>query len=277
MEPSSRAARKRRVIFEAPECFSLIDDPVGCLAALKRLAADLSVPRLRSVKIDLGRVKNYDVGANGILDVLVAEISFKARRDKRRIKWTGVYPADTKLKRLVKALGVIKKLEVEHEYPEPQEAAKLEAFDDRCRNYYRAVRPTEADKKAKAAQNFADHLSGCLQRVNRKFTPEARHQLCRYIGEILDNVEEHAQMLDWTIQGYLDTHKAPWICEIVIFNFGRTIADNFRELKEGSYTRNMISQYVETHSRSGFFVKGWNPDDLYTLIALQERVSTKNF
>ncbi|MEJ1162482.1 hypothetical protein V9K97_02215 [Variovorax sp. CCNWLW186] len=275
--PSARAVRKRRVIFEAPENFSIIENPDECLDALRRLAADLLVEKPRSIHINLGKVKQYDVGANAILDVLVAEVSFKARKERRKVRWTGQYPADKKLKRLIRALGVIKKLQIVHEYPEPEEAAKLEAFDDRCRHYMRAVRLTEVDKKSRVTQQFADHLSGCLERVGRQFTPAARHLLCRYIGEILDNAEEHAGMMDWSIQGYLDTHRAPWVCEIVLFNFGKTFSQNFRDLDSDSYTRDMISRYVESHSKKQLFKKSWNPDDLYTLIALQQHVSTKNY
>ena len=273
---SDRATRKGRIVFVAPEQFSLLENPVGCLEALQRLAADLRMPKIRSVHIDLGNVKSYDVGANALLDVLVDEVYFKAKRSKRKVRWTGRYPANGKLKRLVKALGVIKKLEVVHEYPEAHVAAKLEAFDDRCRNYLRAVRPSETDKKSRVTQRFADHLTGCLKRVGKEFAPGARHLLCRYVSEVLDNAEQHAGMIDWTIQGYLDTHRAPWMCEIVIFNFGRTIAETFQALPPVSYTSSMVSPYLEAHRKKGFFQIGWNPEDLYTLIALQQYVSTKN-
>lgn len=275
--PTERFAKKGRVTFVAPANFSLLDNPVECLEALQRFAAQLCIPRVRQVHVDLGSVTAYDVGANALLDVLVDEVHWKAKRSKRKIRWTGRYPANAALRRLAKALGVIKKLEVEHEYPEAQVAAKLEAFEDRCRHYIRAVRPSETEKKARVTQRFADHLGGCLGRIGRSFTPESRHLLCSYITEVLDNAEQHAGMFDWTVQGYLDTHSHPWICEIVIFNYGTSIAETFKALDPQSYTRRMIEPYLEAHASKGFFRPGWKPDDLYTLIALQQSVSTKNF
>lgn len=273
---AGRSTAKGRVTFSAPENFSLIENPSGCLKALQVFASDLRTARIRSVHIDLSRVKAYDVGANSLLDVLVDEVYWNAKRSKRRVRWTGKYPANRSLKRLVKALGVIKKLEVEHEYPAPKEAARLEAFDARCRHYIRAVRASETDKKSRVTQRFADHLTGCLKRIGREFTPGARHLLCRYVSEVLDNAEEHAGMFDWTVQGYLDTHRAPWMCEIVLFNFGKTIAETFHALPADAYTRTMVAPYLDTHEKRGLFRSGWRPDDLYTLIALQQSVSTKN-
>lgn len=274
--PSERFAKKGRVTFVAPANFSLLENPVGCLEALKKLAAELKIPRVRRVHIDLGGVTAFDVGANGLLDVLVDEVDWKARRSKRKIRWTGRYPANQALRRLVKALGVIKKLGVEHEYPEAQVAAKLEAFEDRCRHYVRAVRPSETERKARVTQRFADHLSECLARIGRSFTPEARHLLCSYVTEVLDNAEEHSGLFDWSVQGYLDTHKLPWVCEIVIFNFGNSIAKTFQNLPVLSYTRKMVEPYLVAHQRKGFFRQGWSHEDLFTLIALQQSVSTKN-
>jgi hypothetical protein len=267
---------KGKVIFKAPVVFSLIENPEGTLHALIPLARQLLVRRFRRIAINLSEAKSYDLGANAILDVLVDELRVQARRTGRRLNWSGSYPSDPGLRRFVRAMGVIKKLEVKHEYPLPEEAAGLEAFDWRCKHYIRAVRPNESDLKSRVTQKFADHINGCLKRVSKMLTPPARHRLCQYIGEVIDNAEEHAGMLDWSIQGYLDTHLAVPLCEIVIFSFGRTIAQTFEALPAGHYTRDQVQNYIDLHQQGGLFTAGWRPDDLYTLIALQGHVSTKN-
>ena len=224
----------------------------------------------------MGQAKSYDLGANAILDVLVDELRVQARRTGRRLSWTGSYPTDKSLRRFVQAMGVIKKLEVTHEYPHPEEAARLEVFDWRCRHYIRAVRPNESYLKSRVTQKFADHSNKCLKRVGKTLTAPARHRLCQYIGEVIDNAEEHAGMLDWSIQGYLDTHLEIPLCEIVIFSFGKTIAQTFNELPSGHYTRQQVQHYLDLHQNGGLFTAGWRPEDLYTLVALQGHVSTKN-
>jgi len=217
----------------------------------------------------------YDAGANGLLDVVVDEVETLARKAKRKIHWSGVYPADEKLKRLVKALGVIKFLEVKHEFPKKKEASMLEVFEVRCKHYVRAVRANETDKKSRTTQKFADHVNECLGRVGRQLTAQARHLLCAYVTEVLDNAEEHSLMYDWTIQGYLDTHGKDWTCEIVLFNFGRSIADSLSGLPTYSYTWGMIAPYLLRHGPN-FWNGRWRREDLLTLIALQQSVSWKN-
>lgn len=268
---------KGRVRFVAPEVFSLMEDAEGTLGAVSALAGQLQMPRVRSVHIDMHKVKSYDLGANALLDILVDEVHTKAKRTNRKIRWSGSYPAAPEQRRLVRSLGVIKFLEVSHEYTPPEEAARVEAFHERAKHYVRLVRPNEADKKSRVTQKFADHVNNCLRRIQRNLTPGARKKLCDYVGEILDNAEEHARMYDWTVQGYLDTSTGDLICELVILNFGRTVADSLLALDLGSYTRRMIQPYLDAHERKGFFSIGWARDDLMTLVALQGGVSSKNF
>lgn len=275
--PNNKDALKGRVSFVAPEVFSLMDDTEGTLNALKELATQLLLPKVRSVLIDMSKVKSYDLGANALLDILVDEINTKAKRTRRKINWKGSYPADADQRRLVRSLGVIKFLEVSHEYNPPHEAAKVEAFHSRCKHYVRAVRAKDTDRKSRVTQKFADHINNCLRRIHRELTLNARKKLCDYVGEILCNAEDHAQMYDWTVQGYLDTSADELICELVILNFGKSVADSLLALPEEGFTRKMIRPYLDAHQKKGFFSTGWDAADLLTLIALQGGVSCKNF
>lgn len=276
-ELASKVIRKGRLRFALPSSFSITDSPERTLVALGNLACQMHTQRLNSVFLDFEKLTQYDLGANGLLDVLVDELSTQARQTKRSIRWRGIYPVDPAHRRFLQAMGVIKRLKIEHEYPTKDEEDKLALFDTRCKHYVRALRPREADKKGRITQRFADHINRCLDSVGRELTPGARGQLCQYVGEIIDNAEEHAGMLDWTIQGYLDTHLPVPMCEIAIFNFGRTIAHSFDELSPNSYTRQQIQKYIDLHKEKGFFRSGWRKEDLYTLIALQGNVSSKNF
>jgi hypothetical protein len=274
--PDKKLIRKGRITFSIPPSFSIIDSPEQTLASLSLLAQQMQAERLGQVFLDFRKLTKYDLGANGLLDVLVDELSIQARQTKRKIRWRGTYPADSGDRRFVKAMGVIKRLKIEHEYPSKDEEDKLALFDTRCKHYVRALKPKEADLKARVTQRFADHINKCLGSVKMILTNEARGRLCQYVGEIIDNAEEHAGMLDWAIQGYLDTHLEVPMCEIVIFNFGRTIAESFASLPEDSYTRRQIKTYIDLHQKNGFFQHKWRIEDLHTLIALQGNVSSKN-
>lgn len=267
---------KGKVKFNLPESFSIIDSPEQTIAALAELSKSAHSQRLGSVYIDYEKVQQYDLGANALLDVIVDELSIEARRTRRVLHWRGKYPKNPAHIRFIRALGVIKKLKIQHEYPTQEDAEKLEMFDSRCRHYIRELRPKQADLKGRVTAKFADHIDRCLGRINKALTPEARSNLCTYVGEVIDNAEQHSGMLDWAIQGYLDTTSPELVCEIVIFNFGKSIADTFALLPAGSFTHGQVNRYVQLHSQKKLFQHEWRKEDLYTLIALQGHVSSKN-
>lgn len=275
-KPNKNIARKGSIRFTIPPTFSIIDNPETTLVALSHIACQMHANRLSKVFLDFGSLSQYDLGANGLLDVLIEEQSTQSRRTNRKIRWQGTYPKEPGLRRFLQSMGVIKRLKIEHEYPTKEEENKLALFDTRCKHYIRALKPREADKKARVTQRFADHINKCLGSANKKLTEAARGRLCQYVGEIIDNAEEHAGMLDWSIQGYLDTNLPVPMCEIVIFNFGRTIAASLADLPMISYTQRQVHKYIELHTRNGHFQEDWRTDDLYTLIALQGNVSSKN-
>ena len=266
----------RQIGHQLPKCFSVVDDPEGAFYKLAELAHKLKAYRLGSVFLDFSKVEEQDLSANGLLDVLVDELSTAARRTRHKIRWRGTYPANANDKRFVKAMGVIKRLQIEHEYPKQEEAAELELFDVRCKHYMRVSDARQANKNSSTTQKFADHIDRCLKRVNRQLKADARGRMCQYVSEIIDNAEQHGQMGDWSIQGYLDTHLETPMCEIAIYNFGRTIAETLESLPAASYTRSQVQKYIDLHEKGGFFKADWRREDLYTLIALQGNVSSKN-
>ncbi|PIZ22099.1 MAG: hypothetical protein COY49_10320 [Comamonadaceae bacterium CG_4_10_14_0_8_um_filter_57_29] len=274
--PAAVPDKKGRIKFVVPEKFSVLENPVEVLRAIMVLACQLQWPRVREVHIDMSKMRSYDLAANGLLDVLVEEATTKAKRTGHRIRWNGKYPVTPELRRRVQAMGVIKRLKIFHEYPEPAVASRLETFEHRCKNYVRAVRLNDTDEKNRTTQKFVDHVNACLGRIRKELIPEARSVLAKYIGEVIDNAEEHAGMYDWTIQGYLDTNTDDWVCEICIFNFGKTIARTLDDLPPGHYARKYVQPYLDEHEKRGFFSSGWCRERLLTIIALQRGVSSKN-
>lgn len=260
-----------------PETFSILDHPEQAIAAIQSLAYKMRAQRPGQVFLDLHAVRKYDLGANALLDVLVEEFSKQSSNSKRKINWRGTYPTDPAHKRFFQALGVIKRLKIEHEYPPQSISDKLVIFDARSKYYHKSTRAHETDKKSRETAKFANHINDCLQTVHRQMTEQARSSLCRYISEIIDNAEQHAgELQDWTIQGYLDPTVDTPLCEITIFNFGKSISETIHNLDTHSYTRSQIQQYVDMHQKGKIFRKGWRLEDLYSLMALQGNVSSKN-
>ena len=268
--------RKSRINFPLPGTFSILDKPELAIGAVSEFASQLRVQQLGRIYLDFTKVVSQDLGANGLLDVLVDELQTQAKRTGRQIRWGGTFPESAHDRRFMRSMGVIKRLKIEHEYLDDSEAAAIVLFNERCKHYTRSEKPTHADKNSRVTQQFADHINNCLSRMGRKLKQGARSRMCDYVGEIIDNAEQHGLMGDWSIQGYLDTSLTTPMCEIAIFNFGRTIAESFEALNPDSYTRQQVQKYIDLHQKRFFFQLDWRKEDLYTLIALQGGVSTKN-
>lgn len=262
-----------------PKIFSISESPEDAIELISSFALTHKNRSLSDVFVDFSDMERQDLGAHALLDKLVDEISTQAKFRKTRIAWKGNFPRDPALKRFLRAMGIIRQLGIKHHYLESDVASKIHVFERCCRHYIRKIKPTnplEKTEQANAAERFAKHLNRCLNRNGKELTEEARGMLCSYVAEIIDNAENHAGMVDWTIQGYLDMALNQPACEIVIFNFGKSISETLDALPDESYTKEQIRPYMELHSQRGWFGKTWRKEDLLTLIALQSQVSSRN-
>lgn len=276
---SSLALPQTSLHLKVPATFSMLADPDTALAMVCSFAKTHREKIISDVFVDLEGIKEQDLGAHALLDKLVEEMVVQTKYQGARMGWKGNFPIDPARKRFVMAMGIIRQLGLTDRYLKLNEAKKIHLFERRCRHYIRQVKPVNPEDKsaqANAAQRFVDHVSKCLAREGRDLTNEGRSTLCNYVVEVIDNAENHAGMVDWTIQGYVDMAMTEPQCEIVVFNFGKSIAETLEELPADSYTMKQIHKYLELHSTNGWFTPKWRREDLLTLIALQGSVSSKN-
>lgn len=259
-----------------PKTFSMIEDPIQTIQIIQTFAKSIRQFRVKKIEIDQSKLEVYDLAANALLDLIATEVEMESRHKRTRIKFSGKYPTSEPVKRFIRSMGIVKHLEIKHEIAKGDETKGIRLFDRRSRHYHERIDPRKADLKSKVMTGFADHINNCLGDHNRALTAIARHKLCEYIGEILGNAEEHPGFIDWTIQGYLDNSLETPICEIAIFNFGKSIAQTLKALPAESYTRKQIDPYLILHNGRNLFGKNWRDIDLLTLIALQGHVSSKN-
>lgn len=268
--------RKRKTKFILPANFSIAEDAGSVFSGLNELSRRLKAHKLKEIFLDFSKLKKQDLSSNGILAVLVEELVVSAKKTGHKLRWKGTFPSNESDQRFLRAMGVIKHLKIEHEYVQNDEEKLIKVFDVRCKHYMRTATARQADKKTKTTENFAKHIDKCLEYSGRQLTRKSRSVLCQYVSEIIDNAEQHGHMKDWSIQGYLDLNMSQPMCEIAIFNFGTTIAQSLDELPHDSYTKRQIQQYIDLHEKGGLFKQDWRKEDLYTLIALQGNVSSKN-
>ncbi len=262
-----------------PATFSMLEAPEQVISFVSSLALTHRHRTISDVFVDFSKVVSQDLGAHALFDKLIDEIVSQAKFQKTMIGWKGNFPADAAQRRFVSAMGIIKLLGLTRMYLAADDAARIHLFERHCRHYLRQIRnvsPTDKSEQANAAERFANHINRCLAREGLELTDIARSYLCSYVVEIIDNAENHAGMVDWTIQGYLDVANENPECEIVILNFGSSIAATLDALPVDSYTSLQIKQYLELHAKNGWFSPRWRREDLLTLVALQGSVSSRN-
>jgi hypothetical protein len=263
---------KEKIIL--PKIFSIIDDPEGFLSILNNIDLN-NIEKLREIYVDHSTVQEIDLAAESILDFLIMELK-KSKRNQKKFNISGILPNDVQIDRYIRAIGIVKNLDIKTKLIDSQDDDRLRIFKMRNKSHYETSL-TQPDWKSTATTEFVKHINDCLQDHNKKLIRTAEGRLASYIGEILNNAEDHSGYDESTIVGYLDNASANHICEIAIFNFGKTIAQTFHEMPENSYTNIEISEYIESHTRKTLFSKEWSKNDLLTLVALQGHISSKNY
>lgn len=270
------AQRKLKLSITIPEVFSIIESPKKSLQTIFRLVSAGRAISLYRMNSNHSKMQSVDLSAESVYDLVLLEIQKEHKTRGYRIEMAGEYPKDEKLRRYLKAIGIIKNLKIKHEYLSKKEESDLVIFKMRSRRHSKDIHIRRNVFKEKVSADFVNHIDDCLASNNRRLTTSGKQVLGEYTGEIIDNIEAHSGMNSWAISGYLDNVDEEHTCEIAIFNFGTTIAETFTDLPRDSFPMQEIEKFVQTHQKSGFFSTGWKEEDLITLIALQGHVSCKN-
>jgi hypothetical protein len=136
------------------------------------------------------------------------------------------------------------------------------------------------EQKELDTTEMADYVLDSLKRMNKTLTPEKLDDLCTVIGEILINAEEHSTTKYRFSIGYFKEEKTNGrhhgIFRLVILNFGQTIYEKFSS--EDCPNKEIVSKMSELSKsytrRNMFFQRKFEEENLWTLYALQEGVSS---
>jgi hypothetical protein len=261
-----------------PEKFSIIDNPKETLKVICSFPKTIRTydQRIREISVDHGKMKQVDLAAESILDFLILDMEREEKQKKKKTKCGGHLPPDAKLIRYLRSVGIIKNLDVKHEMLSKEDESNLRIFRMKNRGALENVSSGTSDIKERTVKEFVDHINSCLNDHRLELTVSGRASLSQYTGEILGNAEEHSGLRDWTIAGYLDKEHEAHMSEIAIFNFGKTIAETFKDLPFNSYAYEIVRPYVDAHKKYSFFGTSWTEDDLLTLVALQGHISSKS-
>ena len=258
-----------------PRNFSIVDDPENALKTIYQLVAFSSRRRPpREIFFDHSALTNFDLAAEEILDVVALDFKRIRKRAKGGLQLRGRFPFDSSADRFIKAVGIIKSLNLTSRYLRKEDEQELKIL--RFLSYRALLRALEESPSERAARKLVDYFNECLEVIGRQLTVDGRHYLSIYAGEVLDNAIEHSGTHDWVLAGYLDLDTPERICEISIFNFGLSFAETFANLSPEHFTRQYVDPFVAIHKKKGLFQSGWEPENLLSVIALQGQISSKN-
>ena len=261
-----------------PTTFSIIDDPERALDVFENLVSQNDrYRRIRKLFFDHSKLVAYDLASEQILDHLSDEIRKERDGQKPQLRHQGAFPTDERCARFIKGIGIIRKLGLDSRYLSDQEKDKLEIFDRSDSSAFRELKKaSEKTTRDTAIEMFVEHFDKCLGHSGFELTAEGRQELGVVTGEVIDNAIEHSKGDGWVVAGYLDTSDDAFSCEIAIFNFGHSMAETLSDLPDDHFTTKQIAPYIDEHKTRGLFRRGWTEDDLRTLVALQENISSKN-
>ncbi|WP_159097457.1 hypothetical protein [Stenotrophomonas sp. SAU14A_NAIMI4_5] len=259
-----------------PRSFSVHHNPRDTLLSIFRIAkyARQNKGSLR-VNIDLSRVTEMDLAADSLLAIVLKEIKNESF-GLRKVSIRGSFPRQQELQREMEEVGTVKVLMSDRGKDNVEFSLKGDVKVFRHRQA--SLEPTRtidaSDSVEAVTEKFSDHVNNCLNTINKELTANGRRNLCDYVGELLTNAQDHAGMTDWTIVGYLDV--ATKLFKVVVVNFGSSIEETFTALEDG-YTRDQVYGYVQRHKDAAFRKYRMREGALYTVAALQGKVSSKNF
>lgn len=276
---------KRSYIVTTPENFSFIhdaDEAMNCIASLLAIPRNSKLkPRAKEIHIDQRRCKTIGLGATAVFDVCALLIRSEQRLRSKGYRFTGSFPDDEQVCNQVKVMGITKHLEV------AGTNAPKEFEDNVVQLPLQRGRKRNEDWKGKNDQEsvssrLAKYLNECFTTASSfSLTQSATRQILKWTGEIITNAEEHSGVDDWYAMACMlpmKTTSSAIIgkCELVIFGFGKSIYQTLSSSSTPQDLREQIESLVTEHTKSGFFQHKYKPEDLWTLYALQEGVSSRH-
>ncbi len=264
----------KNVNVSLPKKFSLIETPEKSLEVISKLLMYGRKRRNFELMVD-HRNTTSDYSAISLLTFCTHFLAKRtALRRNRRPAWGGVYPDNKQQQRLISAVGMAS-MDMTIDIGE-----KADKFKDRS-DYVHFKRDSHRESEVafgsqslttRTIMDFEEYLNECLAKCNLQLSQTGSADIGEYIGEILDNVEWHSGDDLWYVRGYLDGTINNPSCELVIFNFGQSIANSFKNLPENHFARKEIDPYVNKHKDK----EGITEENLYVVASLQDGWSSKN-
>lgn len=277
------AVQKGNAVFFVPEFFSLCENPTESYRFILSLFKTLLKDSATVVVIDYKNCIKIDLDAQVMMDVVLKEfIDHRkiARQYGHIAKIKSILAMNYEKDHIMKILfsigsfRIFKNIEVS--FPDIIPYHLCIGY----KNLSGSEREKSSQKEVHTTQ-LVDYVLKCLEKMNRQLTPDKLSDLCQVVGEVLINAEEHGTTHHRYSIGFfedkMDNGQHYGIFNLVIFNFGQTIYEKFKD--PSCPTRHIVARMMELsnqYTRKGYFMPAaFEEETLWTLYSLQEGVTSK--
>lgn len=267
--PSSGKVETKRTL-KIPRRFSLVHNEKKSFKVIHQLFDILYSEGCRDLIIDFSRCNDIDLGAEIYLDAILKNFirQYEQNSSARAPSITYKEPSGS-VKELLKSIGPYQYvLGLNSEFDGVLTCPLCEySHQDGVEGHEKSV------------NDLTQYVLSCVTRMGRQLSPLAEKSLCRVIGEIMSNANEHSSIKRRYSVGYFtdksDAARRKAVFKLAIMNVGDTIYEKFKSPQcPAIETVNKMEELTSHYKDSGFFRKNLTEESLWTLYALQDNVTS---
>jgi hypothetical protein len=269
-------------VVKIPEVFSFTYNPGPTFNVIRSVIEICRRRDARSLRFDHSKCTRMDLGASTVLDVVVLRLLREWRARGGPFGLGGVFPENERVKNLFQCMGMTKHLKVKGAEAPVEFEQNVVPFELFAGKRTSGSHLRGGSHQELAASKLVRYLNLCFEKAGFRLGIKGQRHVVKWAGEVITNAEEHSGQNEWFAIGYMvppdPKNVAPsnlvGECQLVIFNFGKSIFQSIIDPNTPAGTRDEISRLAATHSRKKFFfAENFTQADLCTLYALQDGVS----
>ena len=248
------------VIIEIPSIFSLITNPEESIQTLKKIFTAIQNEKVQELFLDYSKCEELGLCASSVTDIIILNGIKYRRIINKPLNTRGNVPKSKEAREIFIISGLVKHLGISK--IENKNTVRLDIIKN--------------EEQGKMTDKIIQYYDKCLNTQNYQLTVQGKSKFAHMIGEVLDNVNQHAgELATWYASGHfnIDKNRKDGKCRLVLFDFGDSIYEGLNREDTTEYTKKLLRDKTKEHYN--IFNKKWNEEPLWMLYVLQYNVSRK--
>lgn len=258
-------------VIRIPRRFSFLEDPDTATAVIEQIEDAVRNPKIRFLTIDHRRCEHLDLCASALMDTALLRARDRRKYEQNALIISGkLSNKSIRVNTMLAAAGLPHRLKLPA-YEVPAELKNIfKVFDMREGT---ASHNDSSKQRNSCGTALTEYFNECLKSKGYELTEIAQNRIGCLITEVIGNAEEHGGA--WHATGFWDGSQGEGTgnCHIVIFNSGASIFESILRPDSSEDLRSKLERKTQEHTVQGNFNKNWNKECLWTVYALQDKVS----